>query len=181
MICSILLPHGGHRDDVSYLEAFIVDSILTGRRVHVGYLMMMHMISYVESSTRVLPYDRFLTWVFKDVGVDLSRETDFEAPTSYDTYDEQSLGHMKFEKVPDGSYIRKAEQQARRQDQIHPGVKEEAEIREMEDGLDPQRDFEQRKPELDIPSEGIHVEATFSEPMMTEPSFIAGPSSQPFT
>ncbi|RVW59375.1 hypothetical protein CK203_103213 [Vitis vinifera] len=130
MICSILLPRGGHRDEVSYLEAFIVDSILTGRRIHVGYLMMMHMISCVESSTRVLPYGRFLTRVFKDVGVDLSRETDFEAPTSYDT---------------------KAERQAQGHDQIHPGVEEEAEIREMEDGLDPQRDFEQRGPELDIP------------------------------
>nr|CAN62172.1 hypothetical protein VITISV_002871 [Vitis vinifera] len=44
-------------------------------------------------------------------------------------------------------------------------------------------DFEQRGPEVDIPpphqSEGIHVEATFYEPMMTEPSFTAGPSSQP--
>ena len=49
---------------------------------------------------------------------------------------------------------------------MHPKVEEEAEIREMEDGLDPQRDFEQRGPELDIPlppqSEGIHFEATFS-------------------
>ncbi|RVX02268.1 hypothetical protein CK203_028281 [Vitis vinifera] len=66
---------------------------------------------------------------------------------------------------------------------MHPGAEEEAEIREMEDGLDPQSDFEQRGPEVDIPpphqSEGIHVEATFSEPMMTEPSFTAGPSSQP--
>ena len=68
MIYSILLPRGGHRDEVSYLEAFIVDSILTGRQIHVGYLMMMHMISYVESTTRVLPYGRFLTRVFKDTG-----------------------------------------------------------------------------------------------------------------
>ena len=64
MMCSILLPRGGHRDEVSYLEAFIVDSILTGRQIHVGYLMMMHMISCVESTTRVLSYDRFLTRVF---------------------------------------------------------------------------------------------------------------------
>ena len=92
MIFSILLSRGRHRDEVFYLEAFIVDSILTGRRIHMGYLMMMHMISYVESTTRVLPYSRFLTRVFKDAGVDLSRETDFEAPTSYDMYDEQSLG-----------------------------------------------------------------------------------------
>ncbi|KAL6349996.1 hypothetical protein AAG906_002103 [Vitis piasezkii] len=96
---SILLPQGGHRDEVSYLEAFIMDSILTKKRIHVGYLMMMHMISYVESTTRVLPYNCFLTRVFKDVGVNLSRETNFEAPTSYDTYDEQSLGRMKFEKA----------------------------------------------------------------------------------
>ena len=86
-----------------------MDSILTGRRIQVGYLMMMHMISCVESMTRVLPYDHFLTRVFKDVGVDLSRETDFEAPTSYDTYDEQSLVRMTFEKAPDGSWVRKAE------------------------------------------------------------------------
>ena len=66
---------------------------------------------------------------------------------------------------------------------MHPGAEKKAEIREMEDGLDPQRDFEQRGPELDIPpphqSEGIHVEATFPEPMMIESFFTTGPSSQP--
>ena len=137
MICSILLPRGGHRDEVSYLEAFIMDSILTGKRIHVGYLMMMRMISCVENWTRVLPYGRFLARVFKDVGVDLIRETDFKAFTSYDTYDEQSLRRMKFEKAPDGSWVRKVEIQARGHDQIHPGVEEEVEIREMEDELDP--------------------------------------------
>ena len=109
MISSILLPLGGHQDEVSYLEAFLIDSILTRRRIHMGYLMMMHIISYCESSTRVLLYGRFLTRVFKDVGVDLSRETNFEAPSVYDTYDEQPLRWMKFEKTPDGSWIRRAE------------------------------------------------------------------------
>ena len=140
MVCSIFLPRGGHRDEVSYLEAFIVDSILTGRQIHVGYLMMMHMISCCESKTRVLPYGSFLTRVFKDAGVDLSRETDFEAPTTYDTYDEQSLGRMKFEKALDGSWIRRAERppaQAQGQGHMHHVDEEEAEIREMEGGLDP--------------------------------------------
>nr|CAN70369.1 hypothetical protein VITISV_014952 [Vitis vinifera] len=81
---------GGHRDEVSYLEVVIVDSILTGRRIH----------------------------------------------------------------------VRRAERQARGQGQMHPGVEKKAEIREMEDRLDPQRDFEQRGHELDIPpppqSKGIH-------------------------
>ncbi|WKA09103.1 hypothetical protein VitviT2T_026781 [Vitis vinifera] len=187
MVCSILLPRGGHQDEVSYLEAFIVDSILTGRRIHEGYLMMMHMISCCDSKTRVLPYGRFLTRVFKDVGVDLSRETDFEALTTYDTYDEQSLGRMKFEKAPDSSWIRRAERplvQDRGQGQMHPGDEEEAEIREMEGGLDPQRDFEQSGPECDIPpplqTEGVQFEASFPEPMISKSAYTAGPSESFF-
>ena len=85
-----------------------MDFILTGKRIHMEYLMMIHMISCCESTTRVLLYDYFLTRVFKDVGVDLSKETDFKAHNTYDTYDEQSLGQMKFEKAPDGSWIRRA-------------------------------------------------------------------------
>ena len=53
---------------------------MTGRQIHVGYLMMMHMISCCESMTHVLPYGCFLTRVFKDAEVDLSRETKFEPP-----------------------------------------------------------------------------------------------------
>nr|CAN73600.1 hypothetical protein VITISV_041445 [Vitis vinifera] len=78
--------------------------------------------------------------VFKDAGVDLSREKDFEVPSIYDTYDEQFLGWMKFEKAPNGSWIRRAEQplaQTWGQGQVHPGVETEIEIREMGDGLDP--------------------------------------------
>ena len=55
------------------------------------------------------PYGRFLTRVFKDARVDLSKETNFEAPSTYDTYDEQSLGRMKFEKASDGSWIKRPE------------------------------------------------------------------------
>ena len=69
---------------------------------------MMHMIACCESTTRVLPYSRFLSQVFKDVGINLSRETNFEDPSTYDTYDDQSMGRMKFEKTPDGFWIRKA-------------------------------------------------------------------------
>ena len=70
---------------------------------------MMHMIWFYESTIRVLRYGCFLTKVFKDVGVDLSREIDFEAPNTYDTYDDQSMGRMKFKKAPDGSWVRRVE------------------------------------------------------------------------
>ena len=69
--------------------------------------MVMHMISYGESTTRVLPYGRFFTRVFKDVGVNPSKETNIEAPNTYDTYDDQSMGRMKFEKTLNGSWVKK--------------------------------------------------------------------------
>ena len=53
---------------------------------------MMHMIACCESTTQVLPYGCFLSQVFKDANIDLSRETNFEAPSTYDTYDDQSMG-----------------------------------------------------------------------------------------
>ena len=90
--------------------------------------------------TCVLPYGHFLTRVFKDVGVDLSKEIDFEVPNTYDTYDDQSMAMMKFEEAPDGSWVRRAERaptQAWGQGQAHPKVEEEAEIREMEEEVDP--------------------------------------------
>ena len=77
-----------------------MDSIMTGRQIHVGYLMMMHMISCCESMTRVLSYGHFLIRVFKDVGVDLSREKIFKALSIYDTYDDQSLGWRNLRKPP---------------------------------------------------------------------------------
>ena len=57
-----------------------------------GYLMMMHMIACCESTTRVLPYGCFLSRVFKDADIDLNRETNFEAPSTYDTYDDHFIG-----------------------------------------------------------------------------------------
>ena len=142
------------------------------------------MSSCCESTTLVLPYGRLFTRVFKDVGIDLSREIDFEASNAYDTYDDQSMGQMKFEKALDGSWVRKVERaptQAQEQGQGHPEVKE-AKILEMEGGVDPKIGFQQREPELDIPplqSEGVQFEATFSKLIMSEPTYTERPSTQP--
>ena len=87
----------------------------------------------------------FLTKVFKDVGAKLSRETDFEAPSTYDTYDDHSMGRMKFKKATDGFCVRKTKRaptQAHGQEQTHLGVEEKAEIREMEGGVDPQSGYQ---------------------------------------
>ena len=55
------------------------------------------------------------------------------------------MGEMKFDKVTDGSWVRRAERppaQARGQGEAHLGVEEEVEIREMEGGVDDQSGFQ---------------------------------------
>ena len=52
----------------------------------------------------------------------------------------------------------------------------------MEGGVDPQSGYQQRESELDIPplqTKGVQFEATFSESMLFELTFIEGSSSQP--
>ena len=145
---------------------------------------MMRIIACCEITSHVLPYGYFPTRVFKDVGIDLSRKVDFEVPNTYDTYDDQSMRRMKFEKALDGSWVRKTERALRQvwgQGQAHPRVDEEAEIQEMEGGIDSQSGYQQRGSKTDIPplqTEGVQFEATFFELIMSESTFIEGPSTQ---
>ena len=67
-----IIPQGGHREELSYLEAFLVDSLLMSRRVDLGYIMLNHMIACCDSTTRVLPYRRFMMKVFRKFRLDLS-------------------------------------------------------------------------------------------------------------
>ena len=48
--------------------------------------MMHHMMSCCKSKTRVLSYGRFPMKVYKDVGIDLTKEKDVQVPTIYKTY-----------------------------------------------------------------------------------------------
>ena len=74
------------RDQQSITPHDMLHPSTTGRTPRRGSLLWG--IPYYESRTHVLSYGRFLTRVFKDADVDLSKETDFEAPSIYNTYDE---------------------------------------------------------------------------------------------
>ncbi|RVW69503.1 hypothetical protein CK203_063819 [Vitis vinifera] len=98
--------------------------------------------------------------VSDDDAYDILLETNFEAPTSYDTYDEQSWGERSL-----------------RRHLMAPGLGELSDLQHRpRTGIDASRIEEEV--EIKEMEEGIHVEATFSEPMMTESSYTAGPSSQ---
>ena len=55
----LLYHEEGTKKKLSYLEAFLVDSLLIGRKVNLDYIMLNHMIACCESMTRLLPYERF--------------------------------------------------------------------------------------------------------------------------
>ena len=65
--------------------------------------MLQYTIACYQSTTWVFPYGRFLTRVFKDVGTNMRRETNFEALGAYDTYDDQWTRQMKFKNTLDSS------------------------------------------------------------------------------
>ena len=58
-----------------------------------------------ERKTRILTYGRIMTRIFKAFGIDLTLE-DVEEPSPYNTYNDMFMGHMKFERVVDGSWVR---------------------------------------------------------------------------
>ena len=55
-----ILPRARHRDKMTYLKAFIIDSILIERRLNLGYIIIHNMIACCKKKKRVLPYGRII-------------------------------------------------------------------------------------------------------------------------
>ena len=71
-------------DEISYMEAFVIDSIIKGHQLHVGHMIIQHMIACCKKKGRILPYGRILTLVFQVMCIDLTREPEFVKPNPYD-------------------------------------------------------------------------------------------------
>ena len=108
MISYIFIPEGEHRDDVSFLEAFLIDSILTERKINMGYIIFRHMKVCSLSKDSVLLYGMFITKIVKYFNVNLRNKTNDKKLKSFDTYDRASLHHMNFMYKKDGLWGRKS-------------------------------------------------------------------------
>ena len=47
-----ILPRGGHKSEPSYIDLWLVDSILCGRKVNLGFLIVQHMANVLSSVQR---------------------------------------------------------------------------------------------------------------------------------
>ncbi|KAL2454479.1 Uncharacterized protein Adt_48021 [Abeliophyllum distichum] len=66
IIAHIIVPRKGYLDEVNHYDVFLLDSILSGRKLDFSYIMIQHMTS-VLSGTRpkALPYGMILTKNFQ--------------------------------------------------------------------------------------------------------------------
>ncbi|KAH9671187.1 Integrase catalytic domain-containing protein [Citrus sinensis] len=65
IIQSIVLPRSGHLDEVSHMDVAMIDCILRGRLVNLGYSIIRTMLSIPALITRSLPYGHFITRILK--------------------------------------------------------------------------------------------------------------------
>ena len=108
MIYYIFIPKGGHQDNVSFLEAFLVDNIRIERKVNMGYIIFRHMKACSLSEDLVLPYGMFITKIVKYFNVNLRNETNGKKLKSFDTYNAASLRCMHFVRKKYGSWEKKS-------------------------------------------------------------------------
>ena len=107
--------------------------------------MIRHMISSHSLADHVLPYDRLFTRLFLFHGLDLTDQTDQQAPRHYDTFTASTLGRMRIP-APEAS----------------PATQpKENEIRGMEAGVDPPNQIED---DLHIPPLQTEYPPTYGEP-----------------
>ncbi|KAH9780749.1 Integrase catalytic domain-containing protein [Citrus sinensis] len=65
IIQSIVLPRSRHLDEVSHMDVVMIDCILRGRPVDLGYSIIRTMLSIPALITRSLPYGHFITRILK--------------------------------------------------------------------------------------------------------------------
>ena len=94
-----IVPRGGHRSEPSYFDLWLVDCILSGRKVNLGYLMIQQMSNLLSSKSGILPYGMVLTLLFRACTIDLSAETEVRMPKPSDAIDDASISRLGYELV----------------------------------------------------------------------------------
>ena len=73
------------------MDLWLVDSILCGRKVNLGFLIVQHMANVLASAHSVLPYGMLLDTIFQYFEIDLDGETDIRICKTFDVIDHGSI------------------------------------------------------------------------------------------
>ena len=94
-----VLPVGGHRSEPFYFDLWLVDCILCGRKVNLGYLMVQQMSNLLTSAHGILPYGMILTTLFRACHIDLSTKTDVRMPKPSDAINNACTTRLGYEYI----------------------------------------------------------------------------------
>ena len=92
-----ILPRGGHKSEPSYMDLWLVDSILCGRKVNLGFLIIQHMANGLSSVNSVILYGMLLTTIFCHFDLDLDGESDIRVCKPSETIDIGSISRLRYE------------------------------------------------------------------------------------
>ena len=66
-----MTPRKGHSDEVTRLDVGLLDSLITGRPINLGYVIVRHMLSTPAINHCLLPYDSIITKILRHFEVPL--------------------------------------------------------------------------------------------------------------
>ncbi|KAH9743958.1 hypothetical protein KPL70_003484 [Citrus sinensis] len=67
----IITPRKGHSDKVTRLDVGLLDSLITGRPINLGYIIVRHMLSTLVVNHRLLPYGSIISKILRHFEVPL--------------------------------------------------------------------------------------------------------------
>ena len=73
------------------MDLWLVYSILLGRKVNLGFMIIKHMANVLTSSYSVVPYGMLLTTIFCHFGLNLDSETDIRMSKPSDAIDNSCI------------------------------------------------------------------------------------------
>ena len=79
------------------MDLWLVGSILCGRKVNLGFLIVQHIANVLSSVHSVLPYGLLLTTIFQHFEINLNGETDIHLCKMSDAIDNGSISRLDYE------------------------------------------------------------------------------------
>ena len=79
------------------MDLWLVDFILCGRKVNLGFLIVQHIANVLVSAHNVLPYGMLLTTIFQHFEIDLDGETNIHICKPSDAIDQSSISRLGYE------------------------------------------------------------------------------------
>ncbi|KAB1203411.1 hypothetical protein CJ030_MR8G000560 [Morella rubra] len=106
LICTHnLIPRGGHREEVTFMDVFVIERLLKERKFNLPYIMLKHMEAACETKKN-LPYGLLFTKIFRYFGVALSsRERD--TLTKCEHFDATVLTRMGYRRTSRNTWVPK--------------------------------------------------------------------------